>query len=157
MAGAPPATVATPEPSPPPNASAPTHLTGRVVGVQDGDTLTLLVQGSRQVRVRLAEIDAPEKRQPYGEASRRSLAQLCADVEAAVMVLDVDRYGRSVGRVTCREVDANREQLARGMAWRYVKYARDPALAGVESEAREQRRGLWVDDAPTAPWEWRRQ
>lgn len=139
-----------------PNASAPTHLTGRVVGVSDGDTLTLLVEGVRQVKVRLAEIDAPEKRQPWGEASKRSLAELCYDVEAAVMVIDVDRYGRAVGRVTCRGTDANREQLARGMAWRYVKYARDPTLAPVEGEAREQRRGLWTDEAPVAPWEWRR-
>lgn len=135
---------------------AQTEITGRVVSVADGDTLTLLADGRTQHKIRLAEIDAPEKRQAFGERSRQSLAELCAGVEAQAMVQTVDRYGRSVARVRCNAVDANAEQVRRGMAWVYDRYVVDRALYRVQTEARDGRRGLWADADPVPPWDFRR-
>jgi endonuclease YncB( thermonuclease family) len=128
---------------------------GRVVKVHDGDTLTILVQ-EKQIRVRLDSIDAPELGQAFGKRSRQSLATLCAGQPAYVADRGKDRYGRTIGRVTCDGVGANAEQVRRGMAWVYVRYA-DAAspLYGLEREAKLNRLGLWVEPQPTPPWEWR--
>jgi endonuclease YncB( thermonuclease family) len=131
-------------------------FSGRVVKVQDGDTLTVLVD-SAQVRVRLDSIDAPELAQPYGKRARQSLADLCAAKEALVAEHGKDRYGRIIGRVSCAGIPANAEQVRRGMAWVFVRYAPTGSpLYGLEHGARGRREGLWADARPTAPWEWRR-
>jgi endonuclease YncB( thermonuclease family) len=129
---------------------------GKVVSVHDGDTLTVLVD-HRQVRVRLIDIDAPELRQPFGTRSRQSLSTLCFGKVASLDVRGHDRYNRTLARVTCAGADANAEQVRRGYAWTYVRYARpDSPLFALENEARTAHRGLWQDPAPVAPWEWRR-
>jgi endonuclease YncB( thermonuclease family) len=129
---------------------------GRVVNVSDGDTVTVLVE-YRTVRIRLDSIDAPELKQPFGKRSQQSLAQLCAAKTARVQDTGLDRYGRTVGWIVCDGVDANSEQVRRGMAWVYERYApRNSPLYGFEGEARGTRRGLWADPQPVAPWEWRR-
>jgi endonuclease YncB( thermonuclease family) len=131
------------------------ELHGRVVGVADGDTLTVLVHHER-VRVRLADIDAPERAQPYGTRARQSLAELCHERIATVIEAGKDRYGRTVGVVSCDGVVANREQVRRGLAWVYSKYARrDSPLYAIEREARTQARGLWQAGDAQPPWEWR--
>lgn len=130
-------------------------LSGTVVGIADGDTLTLF-DGSRQVRVRLAEIDAPERRQAFGNVARQHLAALCFRTQATVRVQSTDRYGRAVGRVTCGTTDANAAMVSAGLAWVFRRYARDPALYRLEADARRDRRGLWRDPAPIPPWEFRR-
>lgn len=89
-------------------------LHGRVVGVSDGDTLTIY-DGKAQQRIRLAEIDAPEKRQAFGNVAKERLSALCFDTQAKVRVVDVDRYGRTVGRVTCRGRDANPARVRDGV------------------------------------------
>ena len=129
---------------------------GRVVSVHDGDTLTVLID-QRQVRVRLADIDAPELRQPFGTRSRQSLSDLCFGRSAALDVRGRDRYKRTLAHVTCAGTDANAEQVRRGYAWTFVRYARpgSPLLA-LENEARTAHRGLWQDSAPVPPWDWRR-
>lgn len=127
-----------------------------VVGVTDGDTLTCLTSAKEQIKVRLAEIDAPEKRQAFGERSKQSLGELCHEKQAQVRVVDRDRYGRTVGRVICAGIDANVAQVRRGMAWVYDQYARDPALSRLQANAKVARVGLWADADPVAPWEWRR-
>ncbi len=129
---------------------------GLVVAIADGDTLTVLNQDSQQVKVRLAEIDAPERRQPFGTRSRQSLGELCHEKRAEVRVVDVDRYKRVVGRVSCEGVDANAAQVRRGLAWVYDRYAKDENLYRLQDEARSAGRGLWSDRDPVAPWEWRR-
>ncbi len=132
------------------------ELVGQVVSVHDGDTLTLLVD-RRQVKVRLAEIDAPELGQPFGTRSRQSLGDLCARKPAVVDDRGLDRYGRTLGRVRCAGVDANAEQVRRGWAWVFVRYApKNSPLYSVEAEARAEKRGLWADPEPVPPWEWRR-
>ena len=128
---------------------------GRVVAVHDGDTLTVLV-AQQQVKVRLAGIDAPEIRQPFGTRSRQSLAQICHGKQATVAPTTRDRYGRTVGIVTCAGVDANASQVAAGMAWVYVKYApKGSPLYRLEAEARAASLGLWADPSPAPPWEYR--
>ena len=129
---------------------------GLVVSVHDGDTLTVLV-GKQQVKVRLAEIDAPELRQAFGQRSRQSLAGLCFQESAKVEQIARDRYGRSVGRVICRETDAGAHQVALGMAWVYDRYSKpDSPLYRLQEGAKAARRGLWADNEPVPPWEWRR-
>lgn len=132
------------------------NLTGRVVAVHDGDTLTLLVD-RQQIRVRLAEIDAPERKQAFGTRSKESLAELCHGTDAQVQDAGRDRYSRVIGQVTCAGIDANAEQVHRGMAWVYDRYVkRDSPLYALQHEAQSQRRGLWVDVSPVPPWEWRK-
>ena len=125
-----------------------------VVGVQDGDSLTVMRERQR-VRVRLAGIDAPEHQQPYGDESRKSLAALCWRKKASVAWIEKDSYQRLLGRVSCSGVDANAEQVRRGLAWA-SPLARDRELNRLQAAARRERKGLWADDKPTKPWEWRK-
>lgn len=131
-------------------------ITGRVVGVADGDTITVLDVENRQIKVRLAEIDAPEKAQPFGAKSKRSLSDLCFGKTAKLKPLTVDRYGRTVARVFCAGVDANAEQVRRGLAWVYDRYVTDHSLYVLQEAARSERLGLWYDGSHMPPWEWRR-
>lgn len=131
-----------------------------VIGISDGDTLTARCdtpQGLQNLKVRLAEIDAPEKAQPWGTRSRQHLAQLCFGRTAQVRTQAVDRYGRSVARVRCEGLDANAEQVRAGLAWVFDRYARDRSLFAEQDAARASRRGLWADSTPVAPWDWRSQ
>ena len=128
--------------------------TYKVINIADGDTLTLL-KGKEKVKIRLGGIDAPERKQAFGSRSRESLEELCAGKQASYRIQDTDRYGRIVAQVTCDGRDANRAQVERGMAWVYIKYNKDMALPGLEAQARAERRGLWADARPVAPWNWR--
>lgn len=131
-----------------------------VVAVADGDTLTTRCTSAEAAytqTVRLSEIDAPEKRQPWGERSKQSLAELCFKKPATVREEGKDRYGRTVARVHCDGVDANAAQVQRGMAWVFDRYATDRSLYALQQEARESKRGLWADPEPVPPWEWRKQ
>lgn len=131
-----------------------TGLHGRVIGVSDGDTLTLLVE-QKPIKIRLTEIDAPEKSQAFGQKSKQSLSELCFQKDALVVTKKSDKYGRLLGRIYCDEIDANAEQIRRGMAWVYDKYVSDNSLYADQDEARDAKLGLWADDNPQAPWDWR--
>lgn len=129
-----------------------------VVAISDGDTLTARCGqpgAYEHVKVRLAEIDAPEKRQPFGNRSRQSLADLCHEQQAEIRVEKRDRYGRSVARVKCRGQDASSHQVAAGLAWAFTKYLTDPRISEQEVKARDVRAGLWRDEEQVPPWEWR--
>jgi endonuclease YncB( thermonuclease family) len=139
-------------------AASPTaaDVLGTVVSVHDGDTLTVLVE-RRQVKVRLVDIDAPELKQPFGTRSRESLAEMCFGKIASVDVRGQDRYKRTIGQVTCAGTDANAEQVRRGYAWTYTRYARsDSPLHLIQLQAQSAYRGLWADPAAVPPWQWRR-
>ena len=129
---------------------------GKVVAIHDGDTLTVLRQG-RAVKLRLHAIDAPEERQPFGQQSRKSLSSLCYGRYARVEPMGEDKYERTLARVSCGGVEANAEQLRRGMAWHYVKYSDDADLQRLEDQARQKRLGLWSASRPQPPWEFRHQ
>jgi len=126
-----------------------------VVGISDGDTLRARCGDAPEISVRLAEIDAPEKSQPFGQASRQHLAELCFKKRAEVVPKARDRYGRTVARVSCEGTDASAEQVRAGMAWAFTRYLSDPSISRLEGETKESRRGLWADASPVAPWEWR--
>jgi endonuclease YncB( thermonuclease family) len=132
-------------------------LRGKVVGVTDGDTVRLLVDGQRQYKIRLGEIDAPEGGQPYGRAAKRMLSDLVFGQTISARVTDVDRYGRSVAVLTRGSTNINAEMVKRGAAWAYRRYLSDQRYLRWEEEARSQRRGLWglQADQIMAPWDWR--
>lgn len=136
-----------------------------IVGITDGDTLTAHCdakagQNEQTIRVRLAEIDAPEKAQPFGERSREHLAQLCfrqrAEVAQVPGSAGRDRYGRTVARVSCAGVDVSAEQQVRaGMACVSDPYARDLAFYELQTAARRARSVLWAHPEAVTPWQWR--
>ncbi len=134
------------------------ELLGRVVGIADGDTFTLLTAEKVEVRIRLAEIDAPESGQPFGDKSRNALARLIFGKNIRVVVQTTDRYGRIVGRPFVDEVDVCAEMVRSGAAWVYRRYLRDENLLSVEAEARAEKEGVWgLSEAENMPpWEWRR-
>lgn len=134
------------------------RISGYVVSIADGDTLTLLTSDKERVKVRLAEIDTPEKKQPYGQRAKQELASLAFNKDAQINVLDTDRYGRVVGRVVVNEVDVNAELIRRGAAWVYRDYLKRPELITLETEARRLRKGLWAlpESERMPPWQWRK-
>jgi endonuclease YncB( thermonuclease family) len=133
-------------------------ISGKVVGIADGDTFTLLTAQNQQVKIRLAEIDAPESGQPYGEKSRQALSELVFGKNVRVAVQTTDQYGRTVGRPYVGDLDICAEMVRGGAAWAYRRYLRDQALLTLESKAKAEKRGLWgLSEAQNAPpWEWRR-
>lgn len=139
-----------------------TTLEGVVIGLSDGDTVTVLDAAKRSHRVRLAGIDAPEKKQAFGDRSRQSLSELVFRQVVTVEYEKVDRYGRIVGKVKAGNLDANLVQVSRGMAWHYKAYELEQqpkdrlAYSRAEEAAREARQGLWRDPMPVAPWDFRR-
>jgi endonuclease YncB( thermonuclease family) len=137
-------------------------LTGSVVGIADGDTLTLLDATKTQHKVRLAGIDSPEKGQPFGQVCKKSLSDLAYDRAATVESTKLDRYGRVIGKVLVDGQDVNLEQVRRGCGWHYKKYQNEQSLddrlsyTSAEESARADKAGLWADKEPVPPWDWRK-
>ncbi len=137
-------------------------LTGNVVGIADGDTLTLLDTTKTQHKIRLAGIDSPEKSQPFGQVCKKSLSDLAYDRAATVETTKLDRYGRAIGKVLVNGQDVNLEQIRRGCGWHYKKYQNEQSLDDrlsynkAEESARANRVGLWADNDPVPPWDWRK-
>ena len=127
-----------------------------VVGISDGDTVKVRCPHQAQTAVRLAEIDAPEKAQPFGQRSKQLLSTLCFMKQAQIRPAGRDRYGRTIARVTCAGTDANAAMVRAGLAWAYTRYLNDPKIQALELVARRERLGLWVDPHPLPPWEWRK-
>lgn len=130
-------------------------LEGKVVGVHDGDTVNLLISGNKQVKIRLAQIDAPESDQAFGQKSRQTLASMVFNKNVKVEKETVDKYGRTVGTIFVDSIDVNREQIKQGMAWAYRQYLHDQSLVDDEEKAKQSKVGLWSDPNPMPPWEYR--
>ena len=131
------------------------EIQGKVIRVLDGDTIEVL-QDKKPVRIRLANIDAPEKKQAFGRWSANQLKALLAAQPVTVTYTQTDRYGRIIGHVfTTNGTDASRFMVQSGAAWVYERYNVDESLPALQREAQEQKRGLWVDANPVTPWEWR--
>jgi len=131
-----------------------------VVAVSDGDTLKARCGepgAYEQITIRLGGIDAPEKKQAFGQRSKEALSDLCHQVQATITPKTKDRYGRTVADVECQGKDAGAHQVRTGMAWVYDKYAKGyEALYQLQDAAKAARLGLWIDPAPEPPWVWRR-
>ena len=137
------------------------ELDALVVGIADGDTVTLLLEndGNRsQARLRLTEIDTPERGQPWGARARQALAEKVFQRQVRVVSEGEDRYGRLLGRIYIGERDINREMVREGHAWAYRQYLSDRSLLEDERYAREAGIGLWSmpQSQSVPPWEWRR-
>lgn len=133
---------------------------GKVVGISDGDTITVLTDEKRQVKIRLYGVDCPESKQAYGTRARQLTSDQVFGKHVHVEVMDVDRYGRTVGIVSAPDgTTLNRELLENGMAWLYTDYCKAPVCGEwkqVELSARQAKIGLWTDKSPTPPWEYRK-
>jgi endonuclease YncB( thermonuclease family) len=138
------------------------EIAGLVVGVADGDTITVLDASNELHKIRLSGIDAPEKKQPFATISKQSLSNLVFNRAVIIHWQKRDSYGRIVGKVMLDDVDMNLEQIKAGMAWFYRQYQKQlsfedqTAYATAEQEAKANKLGLWIDEAPIAPWHFRR-
>ena len=134
-----------------------TTLTGKVIGVKDGDTVVVLDSLNRQTTLRLAEIDCPENSQPFGNKAKQFTSQEIYRKQIKYIVTDIDRYGRSIAMIY---YDDNKylsaELIKNGLAWHYKRYSISKELAQFESSAKLQKVGLWYDTNPIEPWVWRR-
>ena len=131
------------------------EITGTVTRVVDGDTIHLSVGLTKHV-IRLAEIDTPERDQPWGREASRALADKLTRARVTVHTTETDRYGRLVGKVLLGSRDINREMVREGHAWVYRHYMQDRSLLEDERTARRRKAGLWGSDSPIEPWSWRR-
>lgn len=136
-------------------------ISGRVVGISDGDTVTVLDGQRLSHKVRLAGIDAPELGQPHGQSSKANLSALIFKKVVSVQYTKIDRWGRLVGKVLLDGHDVNLRQVSDGMAWHFKRYQNEQSLADrhlyatAEQMARDEPRGLWKDPGPVPPWAWR--
>jgi endonuclease YncB( thermonuclease family) len=137
-------------------------IEGLVVGVADGDTITVLDQQKNTYKIRLQGIDAPEKKQAFGEKSKQSLHDLVHSKQVRIEYDKEDKYGRIVGKVTVDDVDVCLQQLVLGMAWHYKKYQNEQSVSDralyseTELKSKSLKLGLWTDDTPMPPWEFRK-
>lgn len=137
-------------------------IRGKVVGITDGDTVTILDTSNTQHKIRLMGIDAPEKKMPFGQQSKQNLSDLIFNKQVLIEFSKKDRYGRTVGKITLNGLDANLEQIKAGMAWHYKKYQNEQspedrlAYAQAEVDARLAKQGIWSNPSPLPPWDWRK-
>jgi endonuclease YncB( thermonuclease family) len=130
-------------------------FSAKVIAVMDGDTVMVLRDGQK-IKVRLANIDAPERDQPFGQQSRDSLLEMVGKRQVQVDSQAVDQYGRVVGLISVDGRNINQEQVQRGMAWEYSHYHSDKTYIDLQHAARQAHRGLWAQSSQQAPWQWRK-
>ncbi len=125
--------------------------------VYDGDTVQLK-NATGKFKLRLTDIDAPERNQAYGLKARRALMQLCQgdEIHVSANIVGKDKYQRLLGRLYCNDVDASLYLAEQGYAWHQGKFAHDPALKKATTDAQKNKIGLWQDSDPTPPWIWRK-
>lgn len=132
-------------------------IQGIIIGISDGDTVKLLDSENKQYKIRLNCIDAPEKRQDFGEKSKESLSDMIFGKYVEVYYNKLDRYGRIVGTIYHNGVDINLEQVKRGMAWVYTRYCSDREYKKQENIAKKNKKGLWILAKPIEPWVYRKE
>lgn len=133
------------------------EIIGKVVRISDGDTITIIDNlDNGRFRIRLYGIDAPEKKQDFGQKAKQYLSSLIFGKEVKVRFKEIDRYGRIVGKVYLNNNEINIEMLKAGMAWHYSRYDQTPTYITAEKQARKNGIGLWSMKNPIPPWEFRR-
>lgn len=134
------------------------EIRGKVVGISDGDTFTLLTRDKKQIKVRLSEIDTPERDQPYGTRAKQALSDLVFSRDVLVVQKDIDFRGRLIGHVYVDSIHINKKMVQLGMAWVYRQYMKDKTLLIDQQVAKDAKKGLWslpsIEQVP--PWEWRK-
>lgn len=134
-------------------------MTGKVVGISDGDTITVLTEDKTQHKVRLAHIDCPEKGQPFGNRAKQFTSDFCfGQIVRVEHGGKKDRNGRYIGVVyNSRGDNLNKQLVSAGLAWHFVRYSNDQSYSALEAQARKAKRGLWAESNAIAPWVWRKQ
>jgi micrococcal nuclease len=127
----------------------------KVIGIKDGDTIVVLFGGNIKKTIRLAEVDCPEKGQPFGKNAKQFTADLVFSKEIIFVETDIDRYGRIIAKVYIKGKYLSREIIKAGLGWWYFKYSNDNGLGEAQKSAYDQKRGLWRDSKATAPWVFR--
>lgn len=131
-------------------------LSGKVIAITDGDTFKLLTQDSTQIKIRVANIDCPEKKQPFYQKAKQFTSEAIFSKNVTLKILKNDRYGRFVAEVIYNDsLELGHQLVKNGYAWHFIKYSNDPQLTTLENQAREKKLGLWSDPEAIAPWEWR--
>ena len=130
---------------------------GKVISITDGDSITI-IHNNKHIKVRLFEIDTPEKNQPYGKKAKKALSEFISNRVVKVKVVTIDFYGRTIGKIFLGNKDINKEMVKAGHAWAYVKYVKDKTLFELEKNAKDKQLGLWMlpEEERIPPWEWRR-
>lgn len=130
----------------------------QVVGIQDGDTITVLTKNKKQYKIRLAHIDCPGKGQPFGNNAKQFTSDFCFKQTVSVLHNGKkDRNGRVIGVVINEQGEnLNKALVQAGLAWHFAKYSDDVSYAQLETEARNARLGLWQEEDAVAPWLWRK-
>ena len=133
-------------------------VTAKVVGVTDGDSITVLAPGNRQVKIRLHGIDCPESGQAFGKRAKQFTSNQCFGKIITYRKVDIDRYGRTVATVYLNDGrELNLEIIRAGYAWHYRRYSDRQDYAEAQERARAEKLGLWADPHAKPPWEWRRE
>jgi len=133
------------------------QTTGKVIKISDGDTITLLLKGNRQRKLRLAEVDCPENGQAFGKNAKQFTSAQVFGKTVSFVETTTDRYGRSIAKVYYDDGKyLSRELIKAGMGWWYFSYSKDPSLGKLQDTARQKKKGLWQDIKAVAPWEYRK-
>jgi len=133
-----------------------TATISNVVGISDGDTITILTPDKTQLKVRLAEIDCPEKKQPFGTKAKEALSDKIFGKHVNVEWSKKDRYGRVIGKVYLHGRYINKEMIEEGWAWHYTEYSHSSEMAAAQDYSKSHKLGLWNDKHPIPPWEFRK-
>ena len=131
-------------------------ITGKVISVTDGDTIKILDEKNKVYKIRLNDIDAPEKKQAFGNKSKENLSKYIAGENVRVEYQKLDRYKRILGTVYFKDKDINKQQIIDGYAWVYKKYSKNNEYINQERISKNHKRGLWKDENPLEPWEYRK-
>jgi endonuclease YncB( thermonuclease family) len=134
----------------------PGTISGKVVRIADGDTITILDDSKAQHKIRFEHIDTPEKKQAFGEKAKQYLSSMIFGKTVKVVIKEKDRYGRNIGTVFLDKKNINLAMVKAGLAWHYKFYSKDKSFAEAEIESRKNKIGLWADPKPIPPWEFRR-
>ena len=130
------------------------RITGKVISVIDGDTYDILLSENRTIRIRMEGIDAPEKGMPFYNLSKRYLSERCFNKNVTVLITGKDEYNRFLAKTyLTNEIELSQEMIKSGLAWHFKKYNSEIILSRLEEEARNLKKGLWIDERPMAPWE----
>jgi endonuclease YncB( thermonuclease family) len=138
------------------NVHTQTILTAKVIGVKDGDTVEVLDDHNKTTILRLAEVDCPEKKQPYGNAAKQFTSNAVYRKTISYIITNKDRYGRSLAKVYYKSKYLSSELIKNGLGWHYKKYSNSRELALLEQKARAKKIGLWADPTPVQPSDWRK-